>query len=463
MRKTGMIVLLSSLVILAAILLHTLVNATVSFYLLVVTCVVLLVNLRATQRRVRVFFEKILGKSSAVAHDFEQVEHAWQRQAQGLAQIVDAIDKVGEDDLHLSRLTKLEGEAGKAISNLQSKLDRLKIQEQRRVWAAQGIASIGEIRKNNADLHEYSYQILSHLVKYIDGNQGAFYVLQDDNTLELLSTYAYGRRKYTNEKVTIEPGSGIVGQCVLERQMVFMTDIPVNFVRITSGLGEATPRCVAVAPLQYRDEVFGVIEIASFKKFPEDTLEFIRKACETIALELSGLRTQARTRKLLEQSQEEELRQTLAEMRSAQRDMLRKEEELSQQLVATQKAMALVELEQKKNAAILEGCMDAVISFDEQGRIEYLNKAAEEVFGHSRDAMLGRAVDELLQIHVEATPNDKFIIKTRTGHEVSVRTEINATDNRGEEISLLLTATSVKMGKGHLFTLFAQKVSVDLF
>ena len=132
-------------------------------------------------------------------------------------------------------------------------------------------------------------------------------------------------------------------------------------------------------------------------------------------------------------------------------------------MVATQKAMALVELEQKKNGAILEGCMDAVLSFNEQGRIEYLNKAAEEVFGQSRDVMLGRQVDELLQIRVEATNNDKLIIKTQTGSEVSVRTEINASDNRGEEISLLLTATSVKMGQGYLFTLFAQKVSVDLF
>ena len=276
MRKTGITLLLSSLVIVAAILLHTLVNTTVSFYILVITCIFLLAHLRATQRRIREFFNRVLGKSPAVPYNFEHVETAWQRQAQSLEQIIEAIDKVGEDDLHLSQVTQLEGEAGKAISNLRSKLGRLKVQEQRRVWAAQGIASIGEIRKNNADLQEYSYQILSHLVKYIEANQGAFYVLHDDNTLELLSTYAYGRRKYTNEKVTVNPGSGIVGQCVLERQMIFMTDIPVNYVRITSGLGEATPRCVVVAPLQYRDEVFGVIEIASFKKLPEDTLEFVQ-------------------------------------------------------------------------------------------------------------------------------------------------------------------------------------------
>jgi len=462
MRQTGIFFFITCFVLAAALVWHLLTGTVWPIYILAITCVVLLANLRHVQKRTHRFLTGILGEQTGT-RSFEQMETAWRQQTESMRQIVGAIDKVGEDDQHLLSVTHLDGEAGRAIHQLQSKLGRLKVQEQRRIWAAQGIASLGEIRKDNGNLQEYAYQILSHLVKYVEANQGVFYMLQDDGTLERLAAYAYGRRRFTHEKVTLATGEGIVGQSVLERQMIFMTDVPVDYIKITSGLGEATPRCLVVAPLLYREEVFGVIELASFKKLPDDTVEFIRKASETIALELSGIRAQARTRKLLEQSQEEELRQSLREMQAAQRDMLRKEEELNQQLAATQKAMALVELERKKNAAILEGCMDAVISFNQQGRIEYLNKAAEEVFGQPRNAMLGHAIDELLQIRIEATDSGRFVIKTQTGNEVSIRTEINAYDNKGDEISLLLTATGVKMGQDHLFTLFAQKVSVDLF
>ena len=382
-----------------------------------------------------------------------------------IKKIISVLDKIG-DDAQYNAEDQLDGEARAAIANLKAKLSAIKADETQRIWAAQGIASISEIRKNNSELTDYTFQIISYLIKYLNANQGAFYSIEESDQgpqLELRSTYAYGRRKYSNGKITVALGEGLTGQCVLERNMILMTDVPNDYVKITSGLGEATPRCIAIIPLIFRDQVFGVLEIASFQKLENYQVDFIKKACETIALELSGIKSQEHTRKLLEQSREEELRQNLEEMKATQREMQLKEEELSKQLITTKKAMALAESEQRKNEAILEGCMDAVISFNQDGYIEYFNKAAEEVFGFHRLEVIQQPIDKILNIRIVENEEGEYKILNNTGNEVSIRTEITATDSEAEELSLLLTATKVKIDKKQLFTLFAQKVSVDLF
>jgi len=384
-------------------------------------------------------------------------------QKETVYQLVKAIDTIGDENQD-TQLTSIQGEAGTAITNLQNKLHALKEKEKGRVWEAEGISSVSEIRTNDAELGEYAYLTICHLVKYLKANQGTFFIADDKQQLELLSTYAYGKRKHFSEKITVPFGTGLVGQCALERELMVMTDVPKDYVKITSGLGEATPRCVAIAPLLFREEVFGVIEIASFEKLEAYKLDFLIKACESIGQELSNVRSHERTRKVLEQSREEELRQNLEEMQATQREMLIKEEELNQQLLTTQRAMAMAEAERKKNEGILEGCMDAVISFNQHGVVEYFNRAAEEVFGIDRKLIVGGHVNAVLNIHIEENRDTSFRILNATGNEVTLRTEVNTMNNNTrEEISLLLTATKVKIEEAYLFTLFAQKVSVELF
>lgn len=435
-----------------------------SIVLLGLTSLAAIIFVYSVHSQVKIFSKHHISTTTGSLNSLlKLVEGHFSQQREEIKQIVVAIEHVGTaETLNTSMLNKA---VGQAIVNLQNKLIELKEVEEQRVWAAQGIASISELRKDNGELTDYSFQIISLLVKFLKANQGAFYVQSNElpDTLELLSTYAYGRRKYSYEKVVLELGTGLVGQCALSKEMILMTDVPKDYIKITSGLGEALPRCIVIVPVLFRDQIFGVLEIASFQKFADYQLEFLSKACETIGLELSGIKAQEQTRKLLEESREEELRQNLEEMKRTQEQMLMKEEELSRQLITTQRAMAMAEAEQKKNEAILEGCMDAVVSFNENGIVEYFNQAAEEIFGYSRDEIVGNAVENILNIHIVESPNGSMIIRNAQGNEVNVRTEINTNDKTGEEISLLLTATKVKIDKDYLFTLFAQKVSVELF
>ena len=119
--------------------------------------------------------------------------------------------------------------------------------------------------------------------------------------------------------------------------MLLITDVPQNFVKITSGLGDANPNCFLIIPLSVNDETFGVIEMASFKVIEEHQIEFVKKLAESIASTLSTAKINERTKILLEQSQqqteemraqEEEMRQNMEEMQATQEEMERKEGEV---------------------------------------------------------------------------------------------------------------------------------------
>src|SRR6185369_8514209 len=99
------------------------------------------------------------------------------------------------------------------------------------------------------------------------------------------------------------PGEGLVGQCVLERQRILLSEVPEEYVKIGSGLGEARPRNIVVLPIVFEGEVLGVIELASFNRFSETHLTFLDQLTESIGIVLNTLQANMRTEELLKQSQ----------------------------------------------------------------------------------------------------------------------------------------------------------------
>jgi HAMP domain-containing protein len=171
--------------------------------------------------------------------------------------------------------------------------EKRKQEDERRNWSTQGIARFSEIlREYSGDFNELSFQIISNLVKYIGANVGGLFLVYFDNTekkyLELVASYAFDRKKYMKKQVLL--GEGLAGRAFQEGETILLTDIPEDYINITSGLGEDKPRNLLIVPLKVNEEIYGVVELASLKEILPYQIEFTERICNNIASSLSTLR-----------------------------------------------------------------------------------------------------------------------------------------------------------------------------
>jgi putative methionine-R-sulfoxide reductase with GAF domain len=211
-------------------------------------------------------------------------------------------------------------------------------EDKRRNWATSGEAQIGEILRASGNITELYDNIITFVVKYTKSNQGGLFILNDENEqdicLELVSCYAFERKKFINKRV--EVGQGLVGQCFMEGARIHLREIPADYVHITSGLGGASPTSLLVIPMRVNEKTYGVIELASFKMYEEHEIVLIEKFAESIGAEVSSVKSNESTKILLEKTQqqteemraqEEEMRQNMEELSATQEEMVRKERE----------------------------------------------------------------------------------------------------------------------------------------
>lgn len=242
---------------------------------------------------------------------------------------------------------------GRSLLAMRDNLIVLESEDQKRKWANEGFALFGEIlRVHQSDLKDLSETLIVNLSKYLRSNQGMFYILNSSDTanpfLELTAAYAWNRKKYLQARIS--KGEGLTGQCWQEQELIVIRSVPEEFIKITSGIGEALPRNVVYLPLKSAEEIHGVIELASFEEFEPYQLDFLVKLAESIAATISSVRINERTRVLLTQAQqqaeelraqEEEMRQNMEELSATQEEMSRKEMEYLKRINELEKRTAV--------------------------------------------------------------------------------------------------------------------------
>jgi methyl-accepting chemotaxis protein len=305
--------------------------------------------------------------------------------------------KLGQGELEYDfQLSNEEDQLGKSLVDMRDSLkkareeeEKRRIEDEKRRWANEGLAKFADIlRQNNDNLEELSYTIIKNLVEYLEANQGGLFLLNDEDkeniVYELKAAYAYNRKKYLEKH--IKPGEGLLGNVALEMKTVYMTDIPENYINITSGLGDANPRSLLIVPLKTEEEVLGVVEIASFNELEQYQIDFVEKVAESIASTISSVRINLKTSELLEKSQqqaeemsaqEEEMRQNMEELQATQEESARREGELKSYLEAIDNLFAKAELDLDKS--VLD-----------------INEIFTQTFGFSGEEIKGRTVENII-------------------------------------------------------------------
>ncbi|MFA6121989.1 MAG: response regulator [Sideroxydans sp.] len=225
------------------------------------------------------------------------------------------------------------------LNQILASVHRTTQQVQAQNWVKTGISELAEQMRGDLALADLARQVVAYLARYVDAQVGALYIWNaDERSLQLMGSYAYQLRKDTSSRFAI--GEGLVGQAALEKQLISVTELPDDYVRITSGIGETPPRNSLVMPLLYENEIKGVIELGRVRAFEPLTLDLLQMAADAIGVALNTAESSDRTRVLLAQTreqagqlqmQQEELQQTNEELEEQAQSLKASEEELRTQ------------------------------------------------------------------------------------------------------------------------------------
>ncbi|TVQ11235.1 MAG: response regulator [Leptolyngbya sp. DLM2.Bin27] len=204
------------------------------------------------------------------------------------------------------------------VTNLR---ETIRANEEQR-WLKSNLADLSQQLQGQRSLATLAKLALTYLAPLVEAQQGVLYVLdttREPARLRLLSSYAYQERKQLSNE--FELGEGLVGQCALEKQRIVLTQVPGDYIRISSGLGEAPPLNIVVLPLLFENEVMGVLELASLQPFDQVQLTLLDEASAVTGVMINAIASYMQTQQLLEQSQvlTEELRQQQDELLQSNR------------------------------------------------------------------------------------------------------------------------------------------------
>lgn len=291
--------------------------------------------------------------------DWDEGRKLLSEQDKLMEEVTEAICQIEKGNLNIVMSEQIsKTKLANSLQNMINYLNKVKEDEEGRSWFASGLSFFLELIRNK---EEQPFDILinrclAELIKIVGANQGAIFILNDEREeepyVEMVACYAYNKKKYLKKRQFV--GEGLAGQSIMEKDSIYLKNVPEDYLQITSGLGEATPRNIFITPLLINESVLGVIELASFSEFKPRHLDFIKKVAESLAsLIRSGkekermedvlLKSQKQTENL--RSQEEEMRQNLEEMTAMQEQLARNENELKKRLAEMEEAL----LKEKNN------------------------------------------------------------------------------------------------------------------
>jgi HAMP domain-containing protein len=166
-------------------------------------------------------------------------------QVRSISEVASAVTK-GDLTRTIRVEAKGEVEALKdTINQMIANLKETTFRNHEQDWLKSNFAKFTQMLQGQRDLNTVAKRILSELAQVITAQHGAFYLLHQNEeseraapSLKLYASYAY--KEDGSVPKEFEIGEGLVGQCALEKERIFLKNVPKEYVKISSSLGEGT-------------------------------------------------------------------------------------------------------------------------------------------------------------------------------------------------------------------------------
>jgi CheY-like chemotaxis protein/HAMP domain-containing protein len=319
---------------------------------------------------------------------------------------------IGKGDYSVPVTPRSEQDAlGNALSLMKANLIKSTKEIEQRNWLKSGMNEMNTQMRGIQDPYKLANNVITSLAKYLNAQIGAFYFADGDDhnyRLKLIGSYAYTRRKNISSEFKL--GEGIIGQSALERQPILLTSIPDDYIRITSALGEATPRNILAVPLVYEGKVTGVIELGSLHQFKELHMKFFNEVADNIAISLHASQSRLHMKELLEKTQ-----QQAEELQSQQEELRQINEELEEQTKSLKESEAKLQAQQEELQQANEELEEKTLE---------LEKQKEDIRSKNIDLEHARKQLEIKAKDLEMTSKYKSEFLSNMSHEL--RTPLNS-------------------------------------
>jgi len=236
-----------------------------------------------------------------------------------------------------------------------------------REWLQAGIASLNDRMIGEVEIRPLTQNILDHIIKYTNSSIGAFYLMQDEEHLELTSSYAL---LSDSRNAVLKVGEGIVGQCAANKQPISISINPDDMV-VAFTSGNVRPKSIAAFPIMFENKIKGVIELGSTETYDSKTLEYFKLISHSAGIVINTAQNRTKLQELLEetqaqseelQAQHSELENLNTELEAQAQKLQASEEELKVQqeelLQANQELEERSKILEEKNQLILERNLD---------------------------------------------------------------------------------------------------------
>lgn len=256
----------------------------------------------------------------------------------------------------------------KELTNYLNEFKKAKVFEEQINWQNVGVSELAQVIRKSSGEEEVFRNVITFICKYTGALKGILYVFSHRQQ-KLFFGAGYGATKTEGINDNLSPGETLAGQCMKEQKSIHLTNIPEDYIAISSGLGDASPKTVILLPVKNDHTAEGVLELAFFKELAAHELEFLNKITDILTTVIFNEKNNRRTSKILEQlrtsnneivMREEELRQNLEELSATQEEMSRAQKEL--------------ETKEAYLRALIDNTNDSIMEIDTNYKIVVINQ-----------------------------------------------------------------------------------------